>query len=363
MVNLPFWGQGATSPLWVQGEALQFINEYAKMRILTLSAGVWGTTLSVLLAENGHDVTVWEYSGKVVEEIRRTGHHPRLPHMPIPSQIAFSTDLAQALAGREVVLCVVPAEHVRSTLSQLAQQGYAGQIVIMASKGIEQGSMALLADVAREVLGPSAEGRIGLLSGPTIAWEVSQGVPTAITASAADPAVARTIQGLFHSPRFRVYTQTDMVGVELASALKNVIAIACGINDGLGLGANSKAALITRGLWEITRLGTRLGARAETFYGLAGIGDLVVTCTSTHSRNRTFGELLGKGMPPAQALEQVGMVVEGYYTVRAALDLARKAQVELPIIQAVYDVVFGNMSPQAAVMALMQREAKPEGEQ
>lgn len=332
------------------------------MNVTILSAGVWGTTLAAILGKKGHIVQVWEPVESVVNAIQSTGKHPRLPHLVLAPNLQFTSHMVQALAGSEVIVCVSPGEHVRATLRQVAAAGYAGQLVVLASKGIEQGTDDLLADVARQELGPSSEGRIGLLSGPTIAVEVSKGVPTAVTATAPTQELAEVIQDLFITPNFRVYTQTDLVGVEVASALKNVIAIACGINDGMGLGANSKAAFITRGLWEITHLGTALGAKAETFTGLAGIGDLVVTCTSADSRNRTFGELVGKGKPVAEALKQVGMVVEGYYTAQGAMELAAKLGVQMPITQAVWSILYQGVSPQQAVMRLMTSEAGGEGQ-
>ncbi|MDH4225049.1 MAG: NAD(P)-dependent glycerol-3-phosphate dehydrogenase [Deltaproteobacteria bacterium] len=332
------------------------------MNILVLSAGVWGTTLAALLGSKGHRIRVWEFDPAVVEAIRKTGHHPRLAHLDMPPTLEVTTDMAHGLEDAEIIVCVAPAEHVRATLSQLAGLGYNGQPVIMASKGIERGTHALMADVARQALGEKSDGKICLLSGPTIAFEVSKGMPTVITATAVDIALAQQVQKLFRTPRFRVYTQTDMVGVEIASALKNVVAIACGIIDGLGFGSNSKAGLITRGLWEIVRLGVSLGARQETFFGIAGMGDLVVTCTSPDSRNRSFGELIGKGMRVQEALKQIGMVVEGFYSVQAALDLAAEKGVELPIIQAVSEVTQGRMTPLEAVNSLMLREAKGETE-
>jgi glycerol-3-phosphate dehydrogenase (NAD(P)+) len=218
----------------------------------------------------------------------------------------------------------------------------------------------LLHEVAGQELGPAAAGKIGVLSGPSHAEEVSRDIPTAVTAAATEMAVAEQIRDLFMAPRFRVYTQTDLVGVELAAGLKNVIAIACGISDGLGFGDNSKAGLITRGLSEIVRLGLKMGARQETFYGLAGIGDLVVTCTSRHSRNRNFGEYIGQGLSAEAALKAVGQVVEGYYTVRAAVSLARVHQIEMPICEAVAGVLFQGMKALQMVSALMMREPKSE---
>ena len=330
------------------------------MNVAVLSAGTWGITLAALLHANGHAVRVWEFSPAVVEELSRTRKHPKLAGFAVPPDLALSTDMAWALEGAEAIVFVTPAAHLRETARRVAAAGYRGQRVVNCAKGIEQGTHALPVDILRTELGAAAEGRIGVLSGPSHAEEVCRGLPTAVTAAAPDLALAEWIRDLFMAPRFRVYTQIDMVGVELCSALKNVIAIACGVSDGLGFGDNAKAGLITRGLHEILRLGLARGARAETFFGLAGIGDLVVTCMSRHSRNWNYGNLLGKGVAPEPALAQVGMVVEGYYTVRAAVDLAAEARIEMPITQEVANVLFHGKNPGDAVSALMLRDPKQE---
>jgi glycerol-3-phosphate dehydrogenase (NAD(P)+) len=268
--------------------------------------------------------------------------------------------MAALLAGAEVLVCAVPAAHLRATCQRVAAEGYAGQPFVICTKGIEQGTLALLHEVAAQELGAPGRGRVAVLSGPSHAEEVSRGLPTAVTVAAEDPALAAQVQALFMTPRFRVYTQSDLVGVELGAALKNVIAIACGISDGLGFGDNAKAGLVTRGLAEILRLGLALGARPETFYGLAGMGDLVVTCMSRHSRNWRFGSLIGQGHAAQEALAAVGMVVEGYYTVQAGVALARREGVELPITEAVAAVLFEGLEPGKAVSALMLRGARGE---
>jgi len=330
------------------------------MKIAVLAAGTWGITLASLLAGKGLDVHVWEFAPEVVAELNAKRRHPKLPHLEIPPAVVISSDLPAVLEGSEAIACVVPAEHMRATCRLVLEAGYSEQMFVICSKGIERGTHALLADVAREELGAAAEGRIGVLSGPSHAEEVSKGIPTAVTSAATRLEVAERIRDLFMTPRFRIYTQTDLVGVELAAALKNVIAIACGTSDGLGFGDNSKAALITRGISEIARLGAKMGARPETFFGLAGIGDLVVTCMSPHSRNWKFGSLIGKGMAPDAALKEVGMVVEGYYTVVAAAELARSTGTEMPITEAVAAVLFHGKTPIEAVSALMLREPKSE---
>ncbi|MCZ6531427.1 MAG: NAD(P)-dependent glycerol-3-phosphate dehydrogenase [SAR324 cluster bacterium] len=330
------------------------------MKVAVLAAGTWGITLATLLTRKGLEVAVWEYAEDVVEELLRTRRHPKLPHLEIPSSLAISTDLAATLAGCTTIVCVVPAAHVRQTCRRIAEIGYSGQTFTICSKGIEQGSHALMSEVVEAELGAGSSEHIGVLSGPSHAEEVSREIPTAVTSAAAKIEVAEEIRELFMTPRFRIYTQTDVVGVELAAALKNVIAIACGISDGLGFGDNSKAGLVTRGMSEIMRVGLRMGARQETFFGLAGIGDLVVTCMSHHSRNWKFGYLIGQGKSPEQALDEVGMVVEGYYSVQAAIELAAAHNTDMPITEAVSAVLFKGSSPGEAVTALMMREPKSE---
>ena len=328
--------------------------------ITVLSAGTWGISLATLLHGNGHRVRVWEYDAAVVQTLRDTRRHPRLKGLEVPEALEISTDLAAMVQGSAVIVCVVPAVHQRQTCAALRAAGYAGQLVVICSKGIEQGTHMLMHQVTVDELGAEHAGRVAVLSGPSHAEEVSLGMPTAVTAAAESMEVAGQVQRLFMAPRFRVYSHADVLGVELAAALKNVIAIACGISDGLGFGDNAKAGLITRGLTEIVRLGLALGAREETFYGLAGVGDLVVTCMSVHSRNWKFGSLVGGGTPPEQALTDVGMVVEGYHTVRAAVELAAEHGVDMPITKAVGAVLFQGLDPLQSVAGLMLRDAKSE---
>ncbi len=332
------------------------------MKVAVLAAGTWGITLATLLFRKGLAVRVWEHDASLVEALRATRRHPNLPHLEIPEALPLTADLSEALQGAEVVACVVPAAHMRETCRRVRDSGYRGQPFVICSKGIEGGTHALLSEVAEAELGPRVRPVLGVLSGPSHAEEVSREIPTAVTAAARELAVAERIRDLFMTPRFRIYTQTDLTGVELAGALKNVIAIACGASDGLGFGDNAKAALITRGMSEIVRLGTAMGAKPETFFGLAGMGDLVVTCMSPHSRNWKFGSLIGRGRTADEALAEVGMVVEGYHTVRAAVGLAQKQQVEMPISQAVGEVIFQGKPAQEAVAALMLRDPKSEME-
>ena len=329
-------------------------------RITVLSAGTWGITLASLLQGKGCAVRVWEYDQGVVDVLKTKRVHPKLPQLIIPEAIVLGSDMAAMVKGAEVIVCVVPAAHLRQTARTLARAGYAGQPVVICTKGIEQGTHALPVDVVTEELGPTSRSKLAILSGPSHAEEVSLAMPTAITAAAEDPELAERVRELFMTPRFRVYTQTDLRGVELGAALKNVIAIACGISDGLGFGDNAKAGLITRGLSEILRLGVAMGAKPETFFGLAGVGDLVVTCMSRHSRNWKFGSLVGKGVPIDQALAEVGMVVEGYYTARAAVELAGIKHVDMPISQAVVQVCFEGKKPLDTVASLMLRDPKSE---
>ena len=330
------------------------------MKVTVLSAGTWGISLAALLHGKGEEVRVWEFDPEVVRVLRETRRHSRLKDFEVPEAILPTNDLKTALAGGEVIVCAVPVAHLRETARRTVQAGYRGQLFVICSKGIEKGTHHLPHEVAAQELGEAGRGRLVVLSGPSHAEEVSRNLPTAVTVAGESLETSKIVQSLFMTPRFRVYTQTDMVGVELAAALKNVIAIACGISDGLGFGDNAKAGLITRGLSEILRLGIAMGARSETFIGLAGVGDLVVTCMSRHSRNWQFGSLVGQGRPPEAALEEVGMVVEGYYTVRAALELAQIWEVEMPITKAVAAVLFEGMTALEAVSGLMLRDAKSE---
>ncbi|NUP89322.1 MAG: NAD(P)-dependent glycerol-3-phosphate dehydrogenase [Candidatus Sumerlaeia bacterium] len=330
--------------------------------ISVLAAGTWGITLGALLAEKGHDVAAWDPAPGLIREMARARRHPRLPHLAFPASLRVVEELGDATRGCEVAVVVAPSHAVRSLCRRLREERLLpqGAAVVLCTKGIEEDSLALMTQVVEQELGAETVRRTAVLSGPSHAEEVSQGIPTAVVAAAADPDLARRVQGLFMTSRFRVYTQSDVLGVELAAALKNVIAIAAGASLGLGCGDNTVAALITRGLAEIARLGKRLGADPETFAGLAGIGDLVVTAMSEHSRNRRFGRLLAKGLSREEAEREVGMVVEGVRTSRAALALGRREGVEVPITEAVVACVDGQLSPGEALGLLMAREPKPE---
>jgi glycerol-3-phosphate dehydrogenase (NAD(P)+) len=329
-------------------------------RLTVLGGGTWGMSLAHVLADAGHAVRVWEFVTSVVETMNRTRHHPHLPELVIPPEMRFSNDIGEFAHDADAFVCAVPVAHIRGTARALLKAGYAGQPVIIGSKGIEPGTHCLTVDMWEQELGPSAGGKMGVISGPSIAKEVILSLPTAVVASAADAALMDRIQELFMRPWFHVFVQPDVVGVELGGALKNVVAVACGISDGLGFGVDAKAALMTRGLGEMVQLGVSLGARAQTFYGLAGVGDMILTSVSQHGRNNRFGALLGKGRTPEQAQAEVGQVVEGAYTVRAAVELADKHKLEMPISRAVHAVLFEGHAPMDVIAALMRGSAKRE---
>ncbi len=326
--------------------------------ISIIGAGSWGMALAVLLHGNGHRLTVWSALPQEVEELSVSREQKdKLPGVRLPEDIRVTGDLKEAVCGNEVLVLAVPSIYVRSTAKEMAPFVTKGQIVVCVAKGIEEESLKILTDVIGEEL---PEVIVTALSGPSHAEEVGRGLPTTCVVGAKNRAIAEFVQNLFMSPVFRVYTSPDMLGIELGGALKNVVALAAGIADGLGYGDNTKAALITRGIAEISRLGVALGGRWETFYGLSGIGDLIVTCASMHSRNRRAGILLGKGYSMEEAMKEVHMVVEGVYSAKAALALAKGCGVEMPIIQQVNCILFEGKSPSEAVKDLMLRDKKLE---
>ncbi len=329
------------------------------MKITVLGSGGWGTALALLLLRNGHEVTLWSYTESESATLRAKRENPVLPGIALPGELTLTSDLACA-EGRDVVVMATPSFAVRSTATQAASRLSEGTVIVSVSKGIEENTSLTLTQVIAE----ATQGRfpIAALSGPSHAEEVARQVPTSVVAAAKDRAVAEMVQDLFMSPTFRVYTTDDVIGVELAAALKNIIALCAGVCDGLGFGDNTKAALMTRGLNEMARLGRAMGGRQETFAGLAGVGDLMVTCTSEHSRNRRCGILIGKGALPRDAVREIGMVVEGYYAAAAAKALADKAGIEMPISQAIWRVLYRGKDPRAAATELMTREKKPETE-
>lgn len=326
--------------------------------ISVLGAGSWGTALALLLLSNKHAVTLYSSREEAAARLRNTRENTsKLPGVPLPKALEITADLPTALQKPDVVVLAVPSPYIRSTAQKVAPLLLQGQKLVNVSKGVEEQTLQTLSQILEEEI-PQAD--IAVLSGPSHAEEVSRGLPTTCVISAKNRQTAEYLQTIFMSPVFRVYTTPDMLGVELGAALKNVIALAAGAADGLGYGDNTKAALITRGMAEISRLGIQMGARAETFYGLSGIGDLIVTCASVHSRNRKAGYLLGQGYTTEEAMAEVKMVVEGVYSAKAAWGLARKYQVDMPIIQEVNKVLFENKRASEAVEDLMLRDKKLE---
>ena len=327
-------------------------------KIGMIGAGSWGIALTWLLTNNGHQVTVWSALEDEIKMLcEKREHTSKLPGVLLPESVSFTTELEKAVVGMELLVLAVPSPFVRSTAHQLKDIAEEGQIIVNVAKGIEEKTLMTLSEVIEEEI-PQAQ--VAVLSGPSHAEEVGKGVPTTIVAGAKTKKAAEKIQNIFMSPVFRVYTSPDVLGIELGAALKNVVALAAGIADGLGYGDNTKAALITRGITEISRLGMAMGGRRETFFGLSGIGDLIVTCASMHSRNRRAGILIGEGHTMEEAMEEVKMVVEGVYSARAAVGLAEKYHVSLPIIEQVNQVLFYGKPAADAVGELMLRDKKIE---
>lgn len=328
-------------------------------KIGVLGAGTWGMALARMLCVSGHDVSVWSALANEVEEFSATRRHPNLPGMEIPAEIAFTGDIAEICKDKDILLFAVPSPFVRATARSAAPYIPDGQIIVDVAKGIEADTLMTMTQIiADELKNPTV--KLVALSGPTHAEEVARDLPTTIVSACEDMEVAKLVQDVFFNTCMRVYTNEDVLGVELSGAMKNIIALASGIAVGLGYGDNTKAALMTRGIAEIARLGSAMGCNSQTFLGLAGIGDLIVTATSVHSRNNRCGMLLGQGMKPQDAIRQVGMVVEGINALPAAMRLARQYGVELPIMATVNDVVNGDITPAEAVKYLMSREKSAE---
>lgn len=326
--------------------------------VAVIGAGSWGTALALLLHKNGHQVTVWSpIESEIAMLNQEREHKDKLPGVKLPEDMDFTCDIAQAAEGKDLLVFAVPSVFTRSTAEKLKQTVKEGQIIINVSKGIEEHTQLTLSQIIEEEL-PQAE--VAVLSGPSHAEEVGKGIPTTIVVGARKKETAEYLQNLFMNDVFRVYISPDVLGIELGAALKNVVALAAGIADGLGYGDNTKAALITRGITEIARLGTAMGGKFETFCGLSGIGDLIVTCASMHSRNRRAGILIGRGKSMEEAMEEVKMVVEGVYSAKAAMELAGKYQVQLPIIEQVNKVLFEHKPADEAVKDLMLRDKKIE---
>ena len=332
-------------------------------KIGVLGAGTWGTALARLLCENGHDVTIWSALPEELKNMSTTRRHPNLPGMELPALLHYTADIAEICSGRDLLVFAVPSVFVRATAKKAAPHLPNGQMIVDVAKGIEEKTFLTMSGVIEQELAavPGHEAcTVVALSGPTHAEEVARDLPTAIVAACADEAAAQTVQKLFNNPNFRVYTNPDRLGVELGGAVKNVIALAVGMALGLGYGDNAKAALITRGNAELARLGVAMGCQAATFAGLSGMGDLIVTCTSMHSRNLHAGMLLGRGMDVEEAKKEVGQVVEGINALPAARKLARQYKVEMPIVEAVGRILDGKLTAKAAVAALMGRDLKRE---
>ena len=328
-------------------------------RIGILGAGAWGTALAISLARRGgHSIALWSYSAELTEQMTETGENvPFLPGYTVPLDVLVTSDLPAAVFEADIVLCVTPSEHLRGVFGQIAPLLTRDQIVVSATKGLEETSLLRMSQVITSL----TDNACGVLSGPSFAAEVAAGIPTAIVAAAADPAVALAIQREFSSPTLRLYTNDDVAGVELGGALKNVIALAAGVVHGLDLGYNSGAALITRGIAEITRLAVACGGRRQTLAGLSGLGDLVLTCTGSLSRNRTVGTQLGKGKPLAEILDGLqGKVAEGIRSTTAALGLAARYGVEMPITEQMDAILHRGKSPKEAIRELMARPGRDE---
>lgn len=331
------------------------------MEIGILGAGTWGMALARMLSNQGYGITVWSALEKEVEEYSTTRRHRNLPGMVIPDQIIFTSDIQNACVDKNIILFAVPSIYIRNTAASAAPYILSSQIVIDVAKGMEAGTLYTMSQIIEEELNKVGKYlNVAVLSGPTHAEEVALDMPTTIVAACRNIKTAEAIQDIFMNTCMRVYTNQDVLGVELCAAMKNIIALASGIAEGLGYGDNSKAALITRGMAEITRLGVAMGCLTETFSGLAGMGDLIVTATSKHSRNNKAGYLIGSGMKPGQAVKEVGMVVEGINAIPAAMQLALKYGVEMPIVEAVNAVVNEGAAVKKTVDILMQRDKKSE---
>ena len=327
------------------------------MKITVLGSGGWGTALALLLVDNGNDVTLWSYSRERSELLERTRENPRLAGVALPEALKLSAEL-ESVAESGIVVMAAPSFAVRDTARMAAPLLQKDAVVVSTAKGIEKDTALCMTQVIEEELG--GKGRVAALSGPSHAEEVGRRVPTGCVAASRDMTAAELVQDVFMNSRFRVYTNSDVLGVELGGALKNVLALCCGVSDGMGLGDNTKALLMTRGMTEMARLGVALGGKKETFAGLSGMGDLIVTCTSMHSRNRRCGILIGQGKSAQEAMKEVGAVVEGYYAALSAQQLAEKAGVEMPVCQCAYQVLYEGQPARDVVGNLMNRNKKRE---
>jgi len=327
------------------------------MNLVVLGSGGWGTAIAMLLQKNGNAVTLWSHDAKKAVEMSRSRNNPLLQNVSIPTEISITNDL-NCLKAAELAVFAPPSFALRAVAKQAAPYLPAGAVLLSVTKGIERGTHLRMSQVIAQETG--GEHPLAVLSGPSHAEEVARGIPTGVVAASADERTAQLVQTLFTNDDFRVYTHDDMVGVELAGALKNVAALCCGVSDGCGLGDNTKALLITRAMAETSRLAERLGGRKETLAGLAGMGDLIVTCTSRHSRNRRAGIAIGEGRAPQEVIADMGGVVEGYYAAVSAKELADALGVEMPICSAVYDVLYHGAAVEDMIRRLMRRAPKRE---
>lgn len=329
-------------------------------KISVIGSGGWGIALTILLHKNGHDLTIWSFDKKEAEELKKTRQNKtKLPNILLPEDIKVTDDLKEAVDDKNILILAVPSKAIRSVSKSLKNIIKDNQIVVNVAKGLEEDTLETMTDIIEEEL-KDKNPKVAVLSGPSHAEEVGRGIPTTCVVSAHNKELTLYLQNVFMNPSFRVYTSPDMLGVEIGGALKNVIALAAGIADGLNYGDNTKAALITRGIKEIASLGVAMGGEQSTFYGLTGLGDLIVTCASMHSRNRRAGILLGQGKTLDEAIKEVNMVVEGVYSAKSALMAAKKYNVEIPIIEQVNAVLFENKNAAEAVNELMIRDKKLE---
>ena len=325
------------------------------MRVAVVGSGAWGTALAIRLCGNGHEVTMWTHSPEKARWMEHSRRCPRLPKAELPAGMTITADPA-CVTGCALVVMATPSFPIRDVCRQIAPHLDAETVMVSVTKGIEQGTLMRMSEVvAQETNRP-----VVVLTGPSHAEEVAFSIPTGLLAASPDQALAEMVQDAFMSDTLRVYTGSDPVGAEIGGAMKNVIALCAGVSDGLGCGDNTKAMLMTRGLTEMARLGVSLGAHRDTFAGLSGVGDLIVTCTSMHSRNRRAGILIGQGLGVQEAMKEVGAVVEGYYAARSAWDLCRKQGIEMPILEATYRVLYGEMTAQEALQGLLHRQRNPE---
>ncbi|MBR3972683.1 MAG: NAD(P)-dependent glycerol-3-phosphate dehydrogenase [Oscillospiraceae bacterium] len=327
------------------------------MKAAVVGSGAWGTALAIQLHHNGHDVTMWTFETDLIEEMRTTRRNPRLPVAELPEGLLISGDYS-CVAGCKLVVVACPSFPIRSVCRGIAPYLDEDAVMVSVTKGLEDGTLLRMSQVVEE----ETHRTTVALTGPSHAEEVAIGIPTGCVSACPDREKAEFVQDAFMSETFRVYTSSDVIGAELGGALKNIIALCAGISDGLGFGDNSKAALMTRGLTEIARLGVSMGASKDSFAGLTGVGDLIVTCTSMHSRNRRAGILIGQGKSAQEAMKEVGAVVEGYYAAKGAWELCQKMGVDMPIIRAAYHVLYRDLPAEEAVRALLTRSRKPESE-